>query len=64
MDGSVIPDGDYEELAEFAERHDIPVETVRMWHKRNQIPSVAYYGRIFIARNCNFVNLKKGEKRL
>lgn len=64
VDGSIIPDGEYEELTEFAVRHDIPVETVRMWHKRKQIPSVAYYGRIFIAKNCDLVTLKRHEKRL
>ena len=58
---SPIPDGEYMDVEEFAERYDIPTETVRTWVKRKQIPAVAYYGRIFIPSGCDYASLRRGK---
>ena len=61
---SHIPDGVYMDLSEFSEEHDIPAETVRTWVKRKQVPSISYYGRIFIPERCSFATLCNGKKAL
>lgn len=61
---SPIPDGEYLDPKEFAIRYDIPVETVRTWVKRKLIPSVNYFGRIFIPSSCDCVSFKKWVKNL
>lgn len=61
---SLIPDGEYLEITEFAKKFGVPLENVRTWVKRRQLPCVSYYGRLLIPGNLTSIHLRRGLKKL
>ena len=61
---SLIPDGEYLEITEFAKKFGVPLENVRTWVKRRQLPCVSYYGRLFIPATITSISLGKHVRKL